>query len=562
MLLRLMRMLTRKPAAGAQAPQPVRERAAGDGTNAGVQAATACRRAEQLIERGDLEAAEASLREAIDLQHDCADTHFLLGRVHQQRAEPEDAADCYHLALHFDPRHAGAHHALAALHKAVGRHREAAEHYRGIIEHQPDDAAAHCNLSDVLYELGEYRDARRHAEHAIQVHPRLAEAHHNLGGILRATGEPLKALRCYQRALDLAPLPGIVAGLGHAHRDLGRLDQAIAAYERALRLAPDFGDAITGLAYALLAKEDFRAGWDAYERRSSLPGHAERDFGCPRWHGEPLEGKAVLVYAEQGLGDEIMFASCLPELTARAGRVVIECSARLEGLFRRSFPQATVHGGAKEDATDWVAALPPVDYQVAVGSLPRTFRASKDAFPAHNGYLRADPDRVRAWRTRLASAGGGRLAVGISWHGGTHRTRGHLRSVPLDELVPLLRPEWTFISLQHDAAALGAERRPAIRLFPGVTGDLDELAALICALDIVVSVDNTNVHLAGALGRPVFALLSASPDWRYGLSGETMPWYPSARLFRQGGDRHWQPVVEQLGVALAECARHAGRRDS
>jgi tetratricopeptide (TPR) repeat protein len=548
MLTRLLRWLVK---GGADRDEPGEEmRGAVDEGADPARASAACREAVALLERGQINAAEKLLREAIEFKHDLAEAHFRLGKIHEQRGELEDAADCHELAVHFEPGHVRARFALAGLHKTQGRHAVAAEHYRRVIEHHPEDAAAHCNLCFALYEAAEYSEARARGERAIELDPRLAEAHHNLGLVLMATGEPAQAARCFRRALELKPLAEVAAGLAHAYRDLGRLDEAIAAYDRALRLAPGFGDAVINRAYAFLLKGDFGAGWAEYEHRFAATRTGIRDFGLPRWEGEPLHGKTILVHAEQGMGDEIMFASCLPDLIAVAGRVVIECSDRLEALFRRSFPQAMVHGGKKEDPVDWLAQFPPVHCQVPVGSLPRWFRSGRAAFSRAAGYLRADAPRVREWRARIGAAAG-KPVIGLSWRGGTAKTRSHLRSVPLEALHGLLRPEFVFVSLQHGVVPSELQAPVAvIRSFPGVTENLDELAALIGALDLVVSVDNTNVHLAGALGRPVWVLLSPSPEWRYGLSGEAVPWYPSARAFRREQGQGWDAVVARLEPEL------------
>ncbi|MBM3358607.1 MAG: tetratricopeptide repeat protein [Betaproteobacteria bacterium] len=549
MLTRLIQLLTGGGAGKkTQRAAPLPVEASGDAGRADA----ACREADALIEHGRLDEAESRLREAIALRHDFAEAHGRLGAIHEQRGELEDAADCYQLAIHFDPALAVAHFGLARLHKGQGRHAEAAAHYRRIIEHHPDDAAAHRNLCLALHETGEYAQALAHGRRALAIDPGLTEARHNLGLVLLAVGDPEQAMQHFRRALEERPCAETASALGHAYRDLGRLEDAIAAYDHARSFSPDFGDAVLNRAHALLLNGDYSAGWAEYEKRFIATGSGVRDFGLPRWNGEPLQGRTILVHAEQGLGDEIMFASCVPDVIANAGHVVIECNDRLEALFRRSFPGATVHGGKKDDPADWLERHAPVHCQTPIGGLPRHFRSELAAFPQARGYLRADPARVRAWRERLGAADG-RLRIGLSWRGGTPKTRTHLRSMAPEELGPLSRPGFDFVNLQYGAAARSLTgNAPVMHTFPGVGEDLDEMAALICALDLVVSVANTTVHLAGALGRPVWALLSPSPEWRYGARGETMPWYPSARLFRRGHGKGWDAVIGRIARELDE----------
>jgi len=518
-------------------------------------------RAAEEFERGHPDAAERSLREAIALNPEFAEAHFRLGKIYEKRGAIDDAADCYELAVQFNPRSIQAYAALAALRKSQGCHSEAIEHYQRIVELSPEDAAAHTNLCLALHEAAAYEAARQHGERAVAIDPKLAEAHHNLGLVLRELGEPQLAVRHFQAAMELKPRAEVAAGLAHAYRDLGRLKEAVAAYDRALRLKPDLGDAVINRAYAFLLNAEYGSGWAEYEHRFVATGTLTRDFGLPRWAGENLEGKTILVFAEQGLGDEILFASCLPDILARAERVIVECSERLAPLFERSFPRATIRGGKKEDPNDWVARYAPVHFQVPIGSLPRWFRPTRSSFPLNSVYLQANPDSVDKWRSRLDARG--RKLVGISWRGGGAKTRGTLRSVPLASLAPLLKHDAVFVSLQH-----GVDPRELddvdgrVRTFAGVTDDPDQLAALIAALDLVVSVDNTTAQLAGALGSPVWVMLSASPEWRYGISDETMAWYSSARLFRQGIDRRWDPVVQSIADAFERWCGDAEIRGS
>jgi hypothetical protein len=265
------------------------------------------------------------------------------------------------------------------------------------------------------------------------------------------------------------------------------------------------------------------------------------------------------VYGEQGLGDEIMFASCVPDAIRDVGHCVIECAPKLEPLFRRSFPAATVYA-----ATDGTVPGPVrergIDCEVPAGSLPLYYRSTVQAFPAHTGYLKADPERIERWRARLESLGGAGFNIGISWRGGSHKTRRPLRSVALDRWGPILQvPGTNLVSLQYDAVPdeLAELDRQGITLthWPDAISDYEETAALVSAVDLVISVCTAVIHLGGALGRPVWVMAPYSPEWRYGFSGTAMPWYPAVRVYRQPQFGAWDPVIADVAVALrAACA--------
>jgi tetratricopeptide (TPR) repeat protein len=365
------------------------------------------------------------------------------------------------------------------------------------------------------------------------------------------------AMRDFDAALRLRPDDAELHDyLGALRQELGQLPAALAGYERALELRPDFPLAAFHRALARLTAGDFARGWDDYELR--LLGAPAAAGGPPRWEGSPLAGRGILVAREQGLGDEIMFASMLPQLAAQAARCVVECDPRLLALFRRSFPSVSFFGSGAGGAPG------PVDCAIEAGSLARHFRRRPEDFPRHEGYLRADPEAVARWRARL-DALGPELKIGLSWQGGVRKTRRPLRSLELEELLPLLRlPGLRFVSLQYTPEAraevddLKARHGIAIEHWPEAIDDLDQTAALVCALDLVASVCTSLVHLAGALGRPAWVLTPVGPEWRYGSSGESMPWYPSVRLFRQGEYRQWAPVVEAVAAALREFASDRG----
>jgi hypothetical protein len=310
-----------------------------------------------------------------------------------------------------------------------------------------------------------------------------------------------------------------------------------------------------------IAQGDYPRGWEEYEwrLRSRLYAPLYGRYAYPRWDGSPLEGRRILVYAEQGLGDELLFASCLPQVVAQAAHCVIDCEPRLARLFRDAFPQATVHGGRQTDDPGWISGAGRIDVQVPAGSLPLYLRRRAADFPAHQGYLRAQAERVARWRERLRDLGPGRK-IGLSWRGGVPRTGRGSRSLRLEQLLPLLRMAGhSFVSLQYgscheEIARMQAQNDIRVHHWPEAISDYDETAALVTALDLTVSVCTALVDLGGALGRPVWVLAPVRSDFRYGISGESLCWYPSARVFRQARYADWEPVIAAAAAALREGA--------
>ena len=402
------------------------------------------------------------------------------------------------------------------------------------------------------------------AANAVARGPAVFEAQLLLGRAQQKLHAPELALECFETASRLrADDPDLYDFRGSLYQELGRLPEAFADFDRALALRPVFALASFHLAMARLLVGDFERGWEGYELRRLSAEYASAPAGLPRWDGSPLEGRTILVTREQGLGDEIMFASMLPQLLAQARACVVECDPRLVATFRRSFPAATVFGTEPCGGLPQSISPSSIDVRIEAGSLAGLLRRRAADFPRRAGYLRADPARVARWRERLAGVGPG-LKVGLSWTGGVRRTRRELRSLALEQLLPLLRtPGVRFVSLQYTAEArddieeLRARHGIQVEHWPEAIDDYDQTAALVCALDLVISVCTSLVHLGGALGRPVWVMAPVSPEWRYGLAGDSMPWYPSVRLFRQAAYRQWEPVIGAVAAELQALSRIA-----
>jgi Flp pilus assembly protein TadD len=511
-----------------------------------------CMQGAEHLAQGRLAEAEGAVNRALEKRHDYVEALLLQSAIVREQGRLEDAADYLSLAVHFRPGSGEAHYQLGVVSALQGRTEEAERHFRQAVQTEPLHAKAHNSLGALLSDRGALDEAVNCYRRAVEIRPEFAPARSNLGSLLITHFDQFEeGARHIEEAVRLAPdSPDVRSNWAMLLQYRGRFHEALGRWTELIDsgVLADDSKARVDRAMINLLLGDFGTGWDEYELRFDAARGFARDFGLPRWNGEPLAGKSILVYAEQGIGDEIMFASCLSDLIAVAGRVTVECTDRLETIFRRSFPRASVHGGRKGDPADWLVEYGPLDFQVPIGSLPRRFRRDRGAFPGVSPYLFADTVRVDHWRQRLRERGV-RPAIGLSWRGGTAASRSKDRSVPPELLGQIMRRDFLCVSLQHGADDAPVAL-PGLCVFPGVTRDLEDLAALMGALDLVVSVQNTNVHLAGALGRPVWALLPNRPEWRYGASGESMPWYPSLKLYRRGHEESWEASLARLAKDL------------
>ncbi len=491
----------------------------------------------------------------------------LLGQAALGLGDTETALDHFNLALHYDP------HAEAALNgrvEALERRGEsllAEGAYETFLARNPAHRGATVALAWRLYRRGQRDAAARLLEEFLLVDPLAKDALNLLGLILaREYGEFARGERLLRKAIGLdAGFDAARANLGWVLGETRQYREALDCLAAVLARRPDDHETRLMRAHLNLKRGDFAAGWDEFEARHHGADAVARPAAFPRWNGEPLDGRTLLVSAEQGIGDQIMFASCLPDLLAdartRGARCVVEAEPRLVPLFERSFPGALVCAHTAQRA----GAPRTADFEIPIGSLPSMYRRSPGAFPDHRGYLKADPARVAHWKRRLRALGP-RPHVGISWRGGAPANRRQLRSIPLQQWAPLLRECGTAVSLQygeHQDEIVGVSSSAGVKLehWPEVIGDYDDTAALVCALDLVVSVCTAIVHLSGALGRPVWVLVPWAPEWRYLAQGNRMPWYPGARLFRQRVPEEWGPVLAEVSGQLSR-SKVAGEGDA
>jgi Flp pilus assembly protein TadD len=481
------------------------------------------------------------MRAAVERKPERTEYQINLARLLAKSGEYDAALQAALVALKLEPGSANVHATIAGIYHPW-REDLAEEAARRAIALDPSSHAGHGNLAASLWGQGKLEEAAKHGREATRLRPAHIGYRTNLGLILKDLGELKEARALYHGMVDeAAQHPKLAMDLGTLAIECdGDLEAARAWYCKA-QAASDDPRAFLSEAILDLLEQRFETGWDKYEARKRVADQRYQHSifaHLPAWNGE--SDCRLLVYGEQGLGDEIMYAAMLRQLSPRVRRITLMCDSRLGALFQRSFPELEVVAEPRATQGERVKALQHIDAVIAAGSLGRLFRHSVNDFPRHDGYLAADPAKVSAWKERL---GAGRH-FGISWIGGLQKTGRSRRSVPLERLHSLLGAvQASWVSLQHDFAGSGLVE------FPGVTQDLDELASLISALDLVVSVCNTTVHLAGALGKEVIVLAPFVPEWRYGLSGE-MLWYPSARVLRQATYGDWQDVLARLDALL------------
>jgi tetratricopeptide (TPR) repeat protein len=541
-----------------------------------------------LESQGKRELAEARFRRALQLRPNLAEAHVNLGNILQAQGKLEEAAASHERAMALKPEFAEAHFNHANALQAQGKMEEAVAGYKCALALKPGVAEAHGNLGNALLALQKLDDAEACYARALELKPDYAEAWYNLGNLRQAQDKLTEAAACYERAIQLKPqLPEAHYNLGNtlhaldrldeaaasfertlalrpeyaeAHynlgcvlEDLGRLDEALARMARALEIKPDYLQARFGQALAQLRSGNFAIGWRNYESRWQSPDHDTpwRAYPQPQWTGEKLDAGRLLLWGEQGIGDEIQFAGLIPDAIRSGNCITLDCDARLKPLFARSFPEVEVVSGCGpvEAQKAGIAAHLPA------GSLPGFCRRTEAAFAATNSpYLKADPVERERFRKEY---GDGRKLIGLAWYTRNQRT-GRKRSIDLKNFAPLFAlPGIRWISLQYgdfDALEEQAAAANAPLLIDRTVdqfANVDRFAAQIAAMDQVITIDNSTAHLAAALGLPVWLLLPFAADWRWLEKRIDSPWYPTLRLFRQPKLGDWKPVIESVRSGLA-----------
>ena len=413
--------------------------------------------------------------------------------------------------------------------------------YKEFLQGSPPDPLAEHLLGTLYLQQNQNGLAARHLRRALEMQ-KTTQNYTNLLVALRGLGRAEEAVEIGQEAIYLwgrehKELKSFYSNLASCHMELGQYDVADTILRAVIDMDKDDIDANWNHGVCQLTQGNLEAGWAGYDF-----GFKAKERGAPEyfnefkeWLGEDLTGKTILIWGEQGLGDEILFANVLNDVIKVAGRVILDCHPRLEELFKRSFACEVV--GGRKDKTRGRWDHEHIDLHCPIGSLPRFFRSELSDFPKQ-GYLKADPARVKYWRTAIPG-----FKVGLAWMGGVHKTGRNMRSIALRDLLPPI-DNVSFVSLQYGHVYEEVSQFP-IYHNEGVIEDFTELANLTAACDLVISVIQTSVHLAGALDVPTWCLTPYAPPWKF-MKGERIPWHPSVKQYHQEKRGDWTPVVNRI----------------
>jgi tetratricopeptide (TPR) repeat protein len=509
---------------------------------------------------GDRRRAGQSYQRAMELRPDHAESHYNLGVVLMEERQTAPAAECSRRAIELNPGYAEAHNNLALLAHAAGHLESAEQEYRLAFEARGGFETAAYNLARLFQDRGELERCRDAYRALLARCPDLSGNSRTTrrGGsgfpILTTDAAASCALagnsRTTRHGRSRLPFPTTDAAascaladphtnLGNALRALGEVPEAVEEYRAALRLDPASASAHFNLGLALLELGEWKEGWGLHEWRPQRP--AARQVLAPRWAGTPLAGRSILIHCEQGLGDTLQFSRFAPLVGDRGGQVLLECQPALARLLttldavNRVIPQG-------ED-------LPEFDCQAPLLSLPAILETTVATVPCEAPYLLADRELVEQWSKTLAeTVDPGLFRVGLTWAGSAAHPNDAHRSIPassFDTLSGVVGVAW--FNLQKDRTDA-----PVLKLLPMAErrGDFADTAASILNLDLVISVDTSVAHLAGALGKPVWTLLPFAADWRWMRDRSDTPWYPTMRLFRQPRRGEWGPVMASVGEEL------------
>jgi len=520
----------------------------------------------ELHQNGHLQQAELIYQQILQVNPENAEVLHLLGTIAHQVEKYDLAINLINEAIEIDSNQSSFFNNLGLTLQKQGRFEEAVQAYKQTIDLNSESSECYYNLGITLNDQGKLEEAIQAYQRAIEINPNHIEACNSLGIAFKDLGKLEESVQAYQDAIRINPNHGPTHNnLGNVLRDQGKLEEAIQAYQQAIEINPKFPEAHHNLGTSLFLAGDFKNCWKHYEWRWKCPNThlslKERHLPQTRWEGSGLTDTSILVWAEQGVGDQVTFASMFPDLLQAGARVTVECEQRLIPLFKRSFPEIQFY--PQENLPHTQLFDTNINYQVPMGNLGRWFRTDRDSFTRNKqSYLTACPKETKKMRRKYKELSNGRMLVGVSWKSaGPDQSWSESRSIPLNDywISVLSNQDCYFINLQY------GDVKQELELLKSETGlivyndqdictfeNLDGFAAQVLALDLVISIDNTTAHIAGALGQKVWTLLPHIPYWRWLQDVEDTLWYKNMRLFRQDRIGDWSKVFQQVSISLQQ----------
>lgn len=548
-----------------------------------------------LHQQGHFNEAEAGYKSYLEQQPHHKRATFLLSALYCQSRRPDLALPLVNMLLAEDPKNVDALKILATIYQLKNDFEKARETYENVLDLDANQESAWINLGNILRNQKKYINALDCFLKANELNPKndfvlsqVAHTHRNLGDLEAASNcfvracklnpnnryalnglglchkdldEHDAAIKCFEEILQHEPRHfEALCNLALTHRTLGNLDAALDFYNQALVINPQSAEAHFNRGIVLMLKEDFETGWSEIEWRLKTPQHQfQLIYPQPRWQNEDLSNKSILIHGEQGIADEVLFANVLIDIEKMAKTCVIECDKRLKSVFERSFPQAQIHGRERWGDVSWLKEFPAVDFQIPSESLFQFVRPNPESFPKISGYLKASPDKTQDWKTRLDKLGK-RKKIGLSWKSSgnfIHDQNPVVRAkagLDIFTLLPLLNlKDCQFVCIQHgdhsnELQQLKDKHGIEINIPENLDlkDDLDGLAALLNALDMVIGIQSLPATLSAALGKPTWVFMNKEANFFYGLTRETPLIFPSMRLFRQSEFGRWDDVVERM----------------
>jgi tetratricopeptide (TPR) repeat protein len=499
---------------------------------------------------GRFDEAIIAYQQAVSLKPDYAEAYHNMAIALLSRGKYASAVEMSRQAIMLRPDYAQAYNTMAFSLEKQNLYDDAIENYKQALSLDSDFIEAYNHLGVALNEKGRYTEAIESFKNAIKRDPGYAEVYNNMGIALKELEEFTEAIANFERALQLDPnFAEAYYNLGNSIRDQGRCIEAISNFNKAIDIKPDYAQAHWNLSLAYLLNGNYTEGWKGYKWRRNADLKVLTDYhstGKPRWDGSSFESKRLLVHYEQGLGDNIQFIRYLPMIKARGGTVIFETLKPLINLLRG-------FNGIDELLEYAPDRQLPVEYDVYTSLLdmPFIFETTVETVPSGLPYIYADPSKSLHWRDKLSGPG---LKVGIVWAGSPEHGNDRYRSCSLKNFAPLGEIEGVRLyGLQKGQAARQMNEYAGILPVTNISeyfNDLADTAAAIDNLDLVVSVDTSVLHLAGAMGKTVWALLPYAPEWRWMLNRKDSPWYPTMRLFRQSNWNDWDQVFSSVAEEL------------